>query len=453
MRHYRQRIAVGSSREELLALQRRRLLETVRHAARASPLYRELYADVELADDLDVAALPVVTKPMLMERFDEWVSDSRLRLGEVEAHLGRVRGDELYLGEYRCLVTGGSTGHRGVFVYGRREWRQVLAMWLRWAELAGQAPRPGRRLRIGSVGAASPLHVTARGGICLDLGVQRMCRLDARAPLAEIVAALDAHRPEYLIGYPSMVSLLAIEQLEGRLRIAPWTVVTGSEVRSEEMAANIREAWGVQPFDQYGTTEGLYGSDCDRHRGIHLFEDLCLVEVVDAHNRPVPEGVVGAKLLITNFTRRTQPLVRYELSDMVALSSEPCACGLPLARIVSLQGRSDDILRLDGAGGTSVAVHPHTLKSAMAAQAQLRQYKIVQDGHGLRVLAALRDGVHAEDAVTRIEASLRSALLAAGAADVPLDVTIVAELPPAEGIAGKFKVIESRVDSPTDLGR
>src|SRR5271168_4787182 len=79
VRHYRRLTSVGTSREELLELQRRHLVSMVRHAAAASPFYRELYAGIELADDLDVRALPVVTKAMLMERFDEWVCDPRLR--------------------------------------------------------------------------------------------------------------------------------------------------------------------------------------------------------------------------------------------------------------------------------------------------------------------------------------------------------------------------------------
>jgi len=91
MRHYRRLTAVGTPREELLALQRRRLVATARHAAAASPIYRELYAGIELAEDLDVRALPVVTKEVLMEHFDEWVTDPRLQFSQVEAHLERVR--------------------------------------------------------------------------------------------------------------------------------------------------------------------------------------------------------------------------------------------------------------------------------------------------------------------------------------------------------------------------
>jgi phenylacetate-CoA ligase len=97
MRMYRQRTGSGGTRESLLAVQRRRLVQIARHAAATSPLYRKLYADVDLSDDLELRKLPVVTKSILMERFDEWVSDPRLHLREVQAHLERIQGDERYL--------------------------------------------------------------------------------------------------------------------------------------------------------------------------------------------------------------------------------------------------------------------------------------------------------------------------------------------------------------------
>jgi len=393
MHHYQQLTGVGTPRPELLVLQQRRLVETAREAAAHSPVYRKLYTGLELSDDLDVRALPVVSKAMLMERFDEWVTDPRLHLSEVQEHLELLRGDELYLGEYRCMPSGGTTGRKGIFVYDRDEWCQCLSAFLRWSELTGMRPDPGRRVRVASVSALSPLHMTARFGLSLDLGLYAACSLDAGAPLGDIVAALNAHRPERLTGYPSMVSLLALEQLEGRLRIAPEAVATNSELRTEEMTANIRAAWGVEPFNLYGTTETLFAGDCEHHQGLHVFEDLALVEVVDDDNCPVPSGVVGTKLLVTSLIKRSQPLLRYELSDMAALDTASCPCGRPLARMVSVEGRSDDILHLDGDSGRTVAVHPLTLRSPMAALPGLRQYKIVHDRTGLHVLVALRDGV------------------------------------------------------------
>ena len=164
MRHYRRLTSVGTTREELLALQRRRLVATARHAAAASPLYRELYAGIELEEDLNVRSLPIVSKAMLMDHFEESVTDPRLRLSEVEAHLEKVHGDELYLDCYRCMPTGGTTGRKGVFVYDRDEWRQCLTAFLRWTELTGLRPRLGRRVRLATVTATSGSSVKFAGG-------------------------------------------------------------------------------------------------------------------------------------------------------------------------------------------------------------------------------------------------------------------------------------------------
>jgi len=286
--------------------------------------------------------------------------------------------------------------------------------------------------------------MTARFSLSIDLGVYAMRRLDARAPIHELVAALNEHRPEYLVAYASIVSLLAVEQLEGRLRIAPRAVATTSEVRTEEMTANIRGAWDVEPFDAYGTTEGLYAGDCEHHQGMHVFEDLGLIEVVDERGKPVPDGVVGAKVLVTSFVKRTQPLLRYEISDMVALTTGPCACGRPLARMVSLHGRSDDILHMTGTDGQTIAVHPLTLRSPMAELGELRQYKIISDNDGLHILIVLRDAASEDEVCRRVEQTLLRKLLDTGVADPRLEVAIVPELPREPGHSAKFKLIESR---------
>jgi hypothetical protein len=53
------------------------------------------------------------------------------------------------------------------------------------------------------------------------------------------------------------------------------------------------------------TEAGIIGSHCGRHRGVHLFEDQAIVEVVDEHDRPAPAGQTGHKLLVTNLIMRT----------------------------------------------------------------------------------------------------------------------------------------------------
>ncbi|MDP9071309.1 MAG: hypothetical protein M3N68_08500 [Actinomycetota bacterium] len=438
----------GLAPEELRGLQQQRLDELVQYAVGRSPFYRELYRGVD-TERVDLSTLPPVSKAQLMDRFDHWVTDRRLRLTDVERHIEGLAGDELHLGQYRVVATSGSTGHRGVFVYSRPEWVVNLANFDRATEqFLGVHPRLPPRLRAALVGATNPLHVSARTSITAAVGVNRVLRLDARLPLLELATALQRFQPEYLIGYPSVLALLADEQRAGRLHLRPTTVTTMAEVRTPEMEEAIRTAWSVEPFNWYGISEGgVLAVDCNHHRGMHLFEDLFLVENVDEDGHPVPDGVVGHTLLLTNLFNRTQPTIRYQLSDMLTLDSAPCPCGRPFRRVTSIQGRSDDILRLPARAGGEVAIHPFTLRSPFTRLPDVRQYKVVYDLDGVRVLVVPREGGSGEGLADRVHDALATTLAGAGARPPAIRVEVVETLAREQGHAGKFKLIESRPGS------
>jgi phenylacetate-CoA ligase len=442
------------TRDQLEAYQRRRLGEVVGHAVAASRLYRERYAGLDVGDPVVLDRLPVIDKATVMDRFDELVGDPRLTLAAVEAHLDGLDRDELLLGRYRAMATGGSTGRKGVFVADRDEWRRYLAGFFRWNHYVGLRPRLPRRVRIASIAAARPLHMTYRMAASIDLGLYRVLRLEATAPPAAMVEALNRHQPEFLYAYGSVLGLLAAEQLEGRLRIRPAVIASSGETHTGELRDAVRAAWGTSSFELYAMTEaGILGSHCDRHTGIHLFEDQAIVEVVDEAGRPVPAGQAGHKLLVTNLVTRTQPLLRYEVTDMVAVAPEPCPCGRPFRLLQAIEGRNDDILHLAAAAGGTVAVHPLALRSALAGIGGLAQYKVVHDRDGLHVRAALRPGADPAPAVALIEARLTERLTAQGVARPAVQVELRDSLQDERDTAGKFKLVESRVRRPAAAGR
>jgi phenylacetate-CoA ligase len=435
--------------DQLAAHQQHRLEAVVRHAAASSPFYRERLAGLGPGDRVELHRLPVLDKATVMDRFDDLVTDRRLTLAAVEAHLDGLAGDELLLGRYRAMATGGSTGRKGVFVADRAEWRQYLAGFFRWNHYVGLRPRLPRRLRIASVAAARPLHMTYRMAASVDVGLYRGLRLEATAPAAAMVEALNRHQPEFLYAYGSVLGLLAAEQLEGRLRISPRAIASSGETHTDELRDAIRSAWGTSTFELYAMTEaGILGSHCDRHTGIHLFEDQAVVEVVDERDRPVPAGQAGHKLLVTNLVTRTQPLLRYEVSDMVAVSAEPCGCGRPFRLLAGIEGRNDDILHLPAAAGGTTAVHPLALRTALAGIGGLAQYKVVHDTDGLHVRVALRPGADPAEAVRLVSARLTDRLTAQGAARPAVQVELRDSLQDERDTAGKFKLVESRVRRP-----
>src|SRR4029079_322769 len=151
---------------------------------------------------------------------------------------------------------------------------------------------------------------------------------------------------------------------EGRLAIAPRMVAVGSEVLTEDADARIRAAWGHAPFDVYAATEGaIVASSSPAHVGMHVSEDLLVVESVDEAGDPVAPGELGHHVLVTNLVNRAQPLIRYELPDSIVMTDEPDPSGRPYARILRVDGRADDILRMPGATGGEVQVHPYRLRA------------------------------------------------------------------------------------------
>ena len=437
---------------ELAAYQRRQLEEMVRHAAASSPFYRERYAGLGLGPDgpVELAQLPTVDKATVMDRFDDVVTDRRLTLAAVEAHLDGLAGDQLLDGRYRAMATGGSTGRKGVFVADRPEWRQYLAGFLRWNHYMGLKPRLPRRLRIASIAAARPLHMSYRMAASIDVGLYRVLRLEAATAPAAMVEALNRHQPEFLYAYGSVLGLLAAEQLEGRLRISPAIIASSGETHTDELRQAIQAAWGTSSFELYAMTEaGILGSHCDRHTGIHLFEDQAIVEVVDEAGQPVPAGQTGHKLLVTNLVTRVQPLIRYEVSDMVTMATERCPCGRPFRLLAGVEGRNDDILHLPAAAGGTTAVHPLALRTALAGIPGLGQYKVVHDADGLHVRAAVRPGAAAEETVRQVSDRLAEKLATQGVARPAVQVELRDHLQDERDTAGKFKLVESRLRRPT----
>ena len=142
----------------------------------------------------------------------------------------------------------------GVFVFNRREWSTVLAAAFRVGIMMGLSLRFPKRWKVSWIGTDTPMHVSARISESSDIGQIRTQRLLVTSPLEQMVDELNLFQPESLFTYPSIASLLAIEQLEGRLHIHPQVVETGAEVRTEQMEQNIRRAWSVAPFNVYGTT-------------------------------------------------------------------------------------------------------------------------------------------------------------------------------------------------------
>jgi putative adenylate-forming enzyme len=430
LKHWQLQRREGWTHKQLEAYQAKALRRLREDVYARSPFYQTFHRGLR---DRPLQELPVLTKAMMMEHFDELVSDRHLRRANLEAYLRHWRKDE-YLGRYWVTATSGSTGSPGLFLFNRSEWATVLASFMRAQDLM---PLKGEMLS-AVIASSTPWHLSAR----ISATVRRAgeLRLDASEPIERIVEKLNIWQPEILVAYASILYLLADEQLKGRLQIEPSCLLSTWEVLTEAMRQRIEKAWNGPLFNQYVATEvGAIAAECDLHEGLHLFEDLAIVEVVDEDNRPVPPGVYGDKLLLTVLFNRTQPLIRYELSDRIKLAIDPCPCGRPYPLIDDIQGRKEEILYFSARVGGEVKVHPHTFHQILDVM-PVSEWQIIRDTDELRILlnSPPNEWVDAE-LVDRLGRKLEKQ----GAIIPPITVQHVSEIPRNQ--TGKASRIRSEI--------
>jgi phenylacetate-coenzyme A ligase PaaK-like adenylate-forming protein len=400
------------------------LRHLVKVARDLSPWHRKRLngVDLDTLDEAALAELPSMTKHDVMEHWDEIATDDRLRLDVAEDHLDRLTSDAYLLDRYHVVTTGGSTGRPGVFVYDWDAWTIVYASITRFEVRARQ--------RDAALAAAPPVFAAVLAGSTRHIGssiFQTFSNADATwhrfpvtLPATEIVAGLNAAQPTVLVGYASALYPLVHEAEAGRLRIAPRRIQSIGEPLLPEIRAALERAWGVPVVNVWGCSEGGTGGACGESAGLHLSDDLVIIEPVDADGQPVGVGERSSKILITNLFNHALPLIRYELTDELTVLDEPCPCGSRFTRIGDPHGRLDDTFTY----GDGLVVHPHNFRSPLSHYAGIVEYQVRQTGRGAAV--AVRVTAPLDEA--GLAAELTTGLARLGLTDPEVTVTTVEHL-------------------------
>ena len=169
---------------------------------------------------------------------------------------------------------------------------------------------------------------------------------------------------------------------------------------------------------------------------------MCLAELVDEDNNPVPAGVPSAKVLVTNLHNLTQPLVRYELTDRFTRPHAAPAAGWLRA---SIDGRADEVFRYG-----SVTVHPHAIRSTLASEEAVREYQVRQTEDGIDVACVTGSHLATAALAARLQHALRQAGLTEPHVSIRLAEAITRD--PATGKVSRFIPLRAHLAQPGQAG-
>ncbi len=344
--------------QELESLQSSKLEHLKHDVTRSSEFYRPYAAKAW-------HEWPILDKSRWMQHFDR-INSVGARLAEVSEIATRAERSRDFSRTWQGHTVGmstGTSGNRGVFLVSQEEGAQ-------WAgTLLGKLLRRGlfASERIALILRAGATLYDAIGALQLQFRF-----FDQAQPWQSLVAELRAFDPTILIGPASALRLLA--DAPGTLR--PRRIISVAEVLDELDRGRIELGFGLQVEQIYQATEGLLGMSCERGT-VHLNEPYVLVE---------PEWQDAARTrfipVVTDLWRRTQPVIRYRLNDVLQIRRTPCECGRVATALKAIEGRSDDVLWLDGPGGP-VAVFPDLItRVVITTLADLDDFRVVERRRG-----------------------------------------------------------------------
>jgi phenylacetate-CoA ligase len=323
-----------ASRDEIAALQLRRLKLTLRRAYDNVVLFRGKCEAAGIAPDdcrslADLAKFPFTTKSDLREAYP---------FGMVAVPKDRIA---------RIHASSGTTGKPTVVAYTKGDidmWSDVMARSIRAA-----GARPGMKVHVAYG------YGLFTGGLGAHYGAERLgCAVipASGGMTARQVQLITDFRPEVVMVTPSY--MLAILDEFRRAGVDPrgsslQVGIFGAEPWTNAMRAEIEESFDMHAVDIYGLSEVIgpgVASECvETKDGPTIWEDHFYPEVVDPETGAVlPDGKMG-ELVFTSLTKEAMPIVRYRTRDLTRLMP---GVARSMRRMEKVTGRTDDMIILRG---------------------------------------------------------------------------------------------------------
>lgn len=366
------------SRDDMRALQGKRLHKVVEYVYHNVPFYRKKLQELDIRpDDIttidDITKLPYTTKQDLRDNYP---------FGLQAAPQSEI---------IRIHASSGTTGNPTIVGYTRRDigiWSECMTRCLSAYGVTRDdifSVAYGYGLFTGGLGAHYGVENLGAAVVPASTGnSEKHVRLIRDLGITGIACT-----PSYALYLAETMEKLGISKDDIHLRIGAF----GAEPWTENMRKEIESRLGLKGYNLYGLSEIMgpcVSYECQEQHGSHINEDHFYPEVIDPQTLDVlPDGQTG-ELVFTTLTKEGMPLLRYRTRDLCSIVHEKCSCGRTNVKMSRIMGRSDDMLIIRGINVFPSQVESVILDSAEFAPRFLLVVDRVNNLDTLQVLVELR---------------------------------------------------------------
>ncbi|MCH1484500.1 MAG: phenylacetate--CoA ligase [Alphaproteobacteria bacterium] len=337
-----------ASRDEIVALQFKRLQWTVAHAYQNVALYKRKFDAAGVhPDDLkapeDIAKFPFTTKEDLRQSYP---------FDMMAVPMDKVA---------RIHASSGTTGKPTVVGYTRADvdnWAHLVARSIR-----ASGGRPGDRIHVAygyglfTGGLGAHYGAEALGCTVIPVGggmTQRQVQL-----IVDFEPDIIMVTPSYLLAIADEFVRQGIDPRSTSLKSG----IFGAEPWTNAMRAEIETRFDMHGVDIYGLSEvmgpGVANEAVEEKDGLYIWEDHFLPEIIDPDSGAVRADGSEGELVFTSLTKEALPIIRYRTRDLTTLRA---GTARSMRRMDKITGRSDDLIILRGVNVFPSQIEEHILK-------------------------------------------------------------------------------------------
>lgn len=319
------------SRKKIEKIQNRGMKKQIKFVRKNSPFFARHWKG--LPDD-EWSKFPLIDKSIMMDNLSDLLT---VRLDVEEAKVladnaEKTRDFSPKIGPYSIGYSSGTSGSRGMHFVSEKEQSE----WAGFMLARGLDGSIFSKHKIGLILRANSNTFESVGSSRIEFKFY-----DLMKPLEEIHESILRDKLDILIGPPSVLRYLA--DVKSPLKVKK--LVSAAEVLDEIDRKQIEQHFGQIVHQFYSSTEGEIAATCE-HGTLHLNEEIMVIQ-----KQWVDEEKGWYHPIISDFRRKTQPIIRYRLNDILVTSKKPCPCGDARESIEAVMGRQDDIFLIKKIGG------------------------------------------------------------------------------------------------------
>lgn len=376
-----------SSRDKLARHQQKQLQHFIKHTLSKSPYFQRFvhkpfedwaYMDKSIMmDDFEQI------NTLGIDKNEAWDKAHKAEIGDIESAIIHTKAGKITVG-----LSSGTSGQRGMFLVSQAEQARWSGVMLAKMLPSGLCTKERVALLLR---ANSNLYQSAKTPL-LTLEYYNLFE-----PIARWQNRLAKYQPTILVAPTQVLIYLAQQVKQGKLGLnirKIKQVISGAEVLSYNDKFFLQSVFTEATIGEvYQATEGFLASTC-KYGNLHLHETHMLIEkewldepsVVSEQNAAQKTAEQTSQKtswwqhkqpklrfipIVTDFSRHTQPIVRYRMHDILHIDplyqDNVCPCGDACTVIKRVEGRIGDTLQLPSTqAGENVSIFSDVIERAIS---------------------------------------------------------------------------------------